>query len=311
MAIKHQLSQQEIDSFFNSGDRRPDVGAVPFDFRRMDRIPKSQVSAIHFLHDAFVRTFSSSLTVYLRSVVTGSLISVEQLPYSDFAEALTTPTCLVYMDMAPYEGSALVEVSPSLVFPVLDLVLGGNGKIKTEMNREITQMETTLLEVFIQLISKDLHEAWKTIVNVEFMSSPMETRPQLSGRFVPTEAVVAVAMEFKVGESTGMLNLVIPSITLKSMGNKFDPQATARRAENPLTEVAIKRKLKGELAVKVECEYSHEKIRMRDLLNLTAGDVFKLGPGIDEAGDLLVNGVPKMRGYLAVSPKNTRTVVVE
>ena len=312
--MKHQLSQQEIDSFFNAatGTQGPtEAGAVPFDFRRLDRIPKSQVSAIHFLHEAFVRSLSSSLTVYLRSFVSGSLISVEQLPYSDFAEAMPTPTCLVYLKMDPYEGHALIEISPTLIAPILDLVLGGRGKSTTELDREITEVEKNLLEGFFQIVTHDLRETWKPVVAVGFYTSSIETSAQLSGRFVPTEAVVAIAMELRIGESVGMVNLAIPSITLKTMGQKFDGQWTSHRAENPATELAIKRKLKRELQVTLECEYSLSTIGMKDLLNLSTGSLFLLGPAFDEAVDVMVNGVPKFRGVLGVSQRNRRTVTLE
>jgi flagellar motor switch protein FliM len=311
---KHQLSQQEIDSFFENATgthATAEASAPPFDFRRLDRIPKSQVSAIHFLHEAFVRSLSSSLTVYLRSFVSGSLISVEQLPYSDFAEALPAPTCMVYLRMDPYEGHALIEVSPTLIAPILDLVLGGNGKLTTGLDREVTEVEKTLLEGFFQIVTHDLRETWKPVVNVSFATSAIETSAQLSGRFVPTEAVVAVAMEIRVGESVGMVNLAIPSLTLKTMGQKFDQQWTAHKAENPATELAIKRKLAQSLQLTVECQYSHTTMGLKDLLSLSAGDVFSLEPGFDESVDVLVNGRPKFKGFLAVSARNSRTVVLE
>ena len=312
--MKHQLSQQEIDSFFNAATGASptiDAGAAPFDFRRLDRIPKSQVSAIHFLHEAFVRSLSSSLTVYLRSYVSGSLISVEQLPYSDFAEALPTPTCMVYLRMDPYEGHALIEVSPTLIAPILDLVLGGNGKVTTVLDREITEVEKTLLEGFFQIVTHDLRETWKPVVAVTFATSAIETSVQLSGRFVPTEAVVAVAMEMRIGESTGMVNLAIPSLTLKTMGQKFDQQWASHKSENPAAELAIKRKLARSLQVTVECQHSGATISLKDLLNLAVGDILTLRPGLDETVDVLVNGKPKFKGFLGVSAKNSRTVVLE
>ena len=47
--MSRQLSQQEIDAAFqNLQGRKREAPAVKFDFRRPDRIPKSQVRAIHF-----------------------------------------------------------------------------------------------------------------------------------------------------------------------------------------------------------------------------------------------------------------------
>ena len=94
-----QLSQQEIDAVFQTTQGRPaDRGskrAALFDFRRPDRIAKSQLRAIHQLHDNFVRNLVSSLSAYLRSYLIVNLVSVEQLSYSEFLECLPwTPTCI-------------------------------------------------------------------------------------------------------------------------------------------------------------------------------------------------------------------------
>jgi flagellar motor switch protein FliM len=312
--LKHQLSEQETDSLFDvAANAHPsdDGGAIPFDFRRLDGIPKSQVGAIQCLHETFVRTLTSSLTIYLRTFVSGSLISVEQLPYSDFAKALANPACLVYLSMEPYEGHALIEVSPILIAPILDLVLGGSGKINIEMDREITEVEKALLEGFFQLLIHDLRETWKPVVALSFAAGVIETKPQPSGGFVPSEAVVAVAMEVRIGEAVGMVSLALPAITLKTMGQKFDQQWTPQRAENPATELVIKRRLARDLEVTVECEYSGATINMKDFLNLAPGEVFALGAAFDETVDVLINGTTKFRGALAVSPKNSRTVVIE
>jgi flagellar motor switch protein FliM len=94
--MSRQLTQQEIDAVFqNLQERRRDAPAVRFDFRRPDRIPKSQVRAIHLLHDTLVRNLVSSLSAYLRSYLTVNLVSVEQLSYSEFLDGLPSPTCMV------------------------------------------------------------------------------------------------------------------------------------------------------------------------------------------------------------------------
>src|ERR1700759_480123 len=128
-----QLSQQEIDAAFQNtsarqADRAGGKRAALFDFRRPDRIAKSQLHAIHQLHHPFVRNLVSSLSAFLRSYLIVNLVSVEQLSYAEFLEGLPSPTCLVSMGLRPYDGNAVLELNPSLTFPVLEMLLGGNGK---------------------------------------------------------------------------------------------------------------------------------------------------------------------------------------
>src|SRR5208337_4637182 len=124
--LNRQLSQQEIDVVFQRmQDRRHKTPAIKFDFRRPDRIPKSQVRAIHMLHDTFVRNLVTSLSAYLRSYLTVNLVSVEQLSYAEFLDGLPSPTCMVSLGLSPYDGNGVLELNPSLVFPILEMLLGG------------------------------------------------------------------------------------------------------------------------------------------------------------------------------------------
>src|SRR5690242_732376 len=77
---------------------------APLDFRHSNRLPNSQLSLIRVLHEAFARTLTSSLSLTLRSFVSGNVISVEQSSYGEFSARLQSPTCIVYLSMLPYEG---------------------------------------------------------------------------------------------------------------------------------------------------------------------------------------------------------------
>src|SRR5580693_10782856 len=145
-----QLSQQEIDAVFQNtqgrqADRSGSKRAVLFDFRRPDRIAKSQLRAIHQLHDNFVRNLVSSLSAYLRAYLIVNLVSVEQLSYAEFLECLPSPTCIIALGLRPYDGNAVLEMNSSLIFPILEILLGGNGKTLINLQREITEIEQSLL----------------------------------------------------------------------------------------------------------------------------------------------------------------------
>ena len=287
-----------------------EIEAAPFDFRRLDRIPKSQLNAVHFLHEAFVRTLTSSLSVYLRSYVSGNLISVEQLPFADFVDGLQSPTCIVYLTMQPYEGQSLVEINHSLLAPILDYVLGGNGKIKTDLNREITDVEETMLETFFKIIVHELVEAWRAVVQINFAVDSLERKTQLSKRIARNEAVVAISIELNVGETVGMINLAIPSITLKMMSQRFDQQWSVRKPGSPEMEGMIVRRLSGRLHLDVELALLGASLDLSDLLAMKPGDVLDLGVPCDGKATVLVNGCAKFKGDL-VAVDDKRSLQVE
>src|ERR1700709_1573474 len=117
----------------------------PYDFRRPDRIAKDQLRSIHLLHETFARSLASSLSAYLRAYVVVNLVSVEQLSFIEFSQGLPSPSCMVVLGMKPFDGSALLEINPALVFPILEMLLGGSGKVTTKLQRELTEIEQSIL----------------------------------------------------------------------------------------------------------------------------------------------------------------------
>jgi flagellar motor switch protein FliM len=312
---KRQLSQQEIDQYIQGMTPRTEASNHPpdvmFDFRRVDRIPQSQMSAVRFLHEQFMRTMTSSLSVYLRAYVTGDLISMEQVPFGDFLDSLPEPTCMASLSMKPYDGQCILEVNQRLISPILDLVLGGNGKNNMELKREISGLEGDMLEEgLLRIIARDLTDTWSTIAPIEFSVVNVATNPQLAKRISLTEGVVAIAMEVRVGEASGMINFAVPSSALKTMRQHFDQRSAVHRPVRRETEAAIKEKMVRELVLGVDCELRGSRIRLRDLLAVKAGDVIDLGVGCDSSATVVVAGRPKFKGSVT-SQANRMAVVVE
>ena len=300
------------DEEFQASEKNEVVGAdtvVPFDFRHSNRLPNSQLSLIHVLHESFIRTLTSSLSLTLRSFVSGSVLSVDQLSYGEFSARMQPPTCIVFLSMLPYEGYAAVEMNHALVAPILDYVLGGNGKIDSELDRELTDIEKGMLEGFFRIIPHDLTEAWRPIASIGFTFDCVETEPLLSNRIARNEAVVVIAMELRIGDKVGKVNLAIPSITLKMLRHKFDQQSTMKRSVSPETESAIKQKVSSALKVDVEWALVGARIRLSDLLNLKSGDLVDLGIEFDGRASMLINGVPKFRGEVIVEGSRHALVI--
>ena len=160
------LSQDEIDRVFkNLKDEKDDTSAksaAAYDFRRPDRIAKDQLRSIHLLHDNFARNLASSLSGYLRAYVIVNLVSVEQLSFAEFTQCLPSPTVLVSLGMKPFDGNAVMELNPSLVFPLLEMLLGGSGKGQA-LSRETTEIEQSILEGLLRIILQDLRSAWLSV----------------------------------------------------------------------------------------------------------------------------------------------------
>jgi flagellar motor switch protein FliM len=310
--LNRQLSQQEIDAVFqNLQDRKRETPAVKFDFRRPDRIPKSQVRAIHLLHDTFVRNVVSSLSAYLRSYLTVNLVSVEQLSYAEFLDGLPSPTCMVSMGLKPYDGNGVLELNPSLVFPILEMLLGGNGKSSGAIQREITEIEQRLLDGLFRIILNDLREAWKGVTEVDFTIESMETEPQLLHILAPNEAVVSIGVEIRMGDTIGMMNIAMPSIVIKMMRQKFDQQWSVRKTLATEAEQARGLRMLRNAALTVEARLEGPRISVREFLNLEEGQLLSFDYPIEKSVGLTVNGEHKYSAQVVSTGKKRAGLVEE
>jgi flagellar motor switch protein FliM len=309
------LSQDEIDSVFRQFQDpavEDDLSkrAIAYDFRRPDRIAKDQLRAIHLLHENFARSLASSLSAYLRAYVMVEMVSVEQLSFVEFTQCLPSPTCIIALGMRPFDGNAVLEINPSLVFPILEMLLGGTGKpTGLKMVRETTEIEQSILEAVYRIILHDLKESWRQVANISFAIDSHETEPSLLQFLAPNEAVVAISLEIRIGESAGMMNIGIPSIIIRMLRQKFDQGWSNRRAAASEEEQARVLRLIRPAKIHVDARLQGPTLRLEDLLELKEGDVLAFDYSSTKPVNLLVNGKLKFLGQV-VSAGNRRSLQI-
>jgi flagellar motor switch protein FliM len=291
----------------------PGAGAsagIPFDFRQSGQIPAAQLDAVRVVYENFVRNLCESLSLALRVEVSGVLAGIEQSSFAAFAESVSTPSCLLYFTMEPHAGSTLIELSQSLVAPILDCVLGGSGKIDSPLDREVTDIEQAMLDGFFGILAHELREAWKPVAPIAFQFDDVETAPQASHRFSAGDSVILAAADLRVGETEGRVNVALPALTLKVLRQKLEARPEVRKSGSREFEHAIQEKLAAGLKLDLDCALVGSNIRLRDLLKLKVGDLIDTGIACDGAATILVNGVPKFCGEVTVEG-TTQSVAIQ
>ena len=273
--------------------------AQPYDFRRPDRIAKDQLRAIHMLHENFARSLASSLSAYLRAYAVVNLVSVEQLSFMEFSQCLPSPTVITALGMPPYDGSAVLEMNPGFVFPVIEILLGGSGRPGgIKLDREITEIEQSILEGLYRIILNDMREAWRSVTVFDFEIQNTETDPQMLQILAPNEAVVAISMEVRIGDAVGLMNIGIPSIIIKMLRQKFDQQWSVRKAEVTPKEIERNLHLIRNSTLHLDARLTGPTISTEDLLRLEPGDVVKLDFSLDKPLRLNMNGTHRCDGHV-------------
>ncbi len=311
--MKRVLTQQEIDAVFHgSGEARESRSDVlAFDFNRLDRLPKSQLRALHLVHENFVRNLASSLSAYLRSYVALNLVSMEQMSYAEFQEGLANPTCIAYIGMAPYEATSVMELNMSLVFQLIELLLGSKGSSPAPVQRKITDIEKKLVQTLMRVVLRDLSEAWKSVADVAFSIQSLASEPQLLYVIAPGEAVIVIAIEVRVGTTSGLMNLAIPSIFIKRLRHKFDQLQRIRRAEPTEKDQVHLAKLLEEATLTFQAEMDGGTVSAETLFNLETDQILILDHPDDRRVRGFLNGKHKLLGSLVLKNEKFAFLVDE
>ena len=282
------LSQDEIDQLLtaiSSGDIETEEIRQPtdqrkikiYDFKRPDKFSKEQIRTVSIMHETFARLSTTSLSAQLRSVCQVHVASVDQLTYEEFIRSIPNPTTLAVINMDPLKGSAIMEIDPSITFSVIDRLFGGQGE-GAKVTRDLTDIEQSVMEGIIVRILGNMREAWSQVIDLRPRLGQIETNPQFAQIVPPTEMVVLVTLETKVGDVEGMMNFCIPYLTIEPIIGKLSAQywySTVRRGATT-ENLNILRERLSTIEVNLVAEIGNMNLTVRDVLSLTPGDVIRL-----------------------------------
>ncbi|MDR3078015.1 MAG: flagellar motor switch protein FliM [Planctomycetota bacterium] len=309
------LSQNEIDALMNDVNAGVDAVSEPvvkaaaeeelpedvqfYDFKRPERVSNDQMRSIGMMHEVLARKLGASLSAYLRTIVEVKMSEVAQLTYQEFLMSLPSPTCFNLLKCDPLDGSMVLEINPSIVFPILDKLLGG-GRDPIIPEREMSDIEWRLISHVTSETLVFLHDCWKPIMDIDFMVSGRESNPNLVQIVPPNEVVILISFEIKMGSSSGMLNLCIPFPVIESKMGDFSTiqtwfqtrRATDVAAENAKLNEGVKF---APLNAVVYVGKSH--IKMRDLLRLRPGDLILTKKNVTDPLIMTIADRPKFWVY--------------
>ena len=270
---------------------------VVYDFHNADRVSQDQLRSLHLLYEAFGRNFASSLSAYLRAFVDVTLKSIEQIPYSAFVKPLPDPTLFVSITMKPIDSNMALEMNPTLVFPMIDMILGGPGT-NLEENRNLTEIELNIIEGVIKLAMRDLGTAWQSIMEFDFFLEGKGTKPQMFQIVSQSETVVSIMLEVKIGDFSGRMNMCIPSHVLKLLRSKFDQQWQAPRHKSIENEEEKIMRLVERIPLTLSGEIPDCTMTVGELLKISTGDIIALNHRVSDPVSMRVCGIDKFTGNI-------------
>ena len=311
------LSQEEVESLLSAMEgRAPAIGnggAVattgrhgakisPYDFKRPERVGKEQMRALQTMHEGFGRNFGAALSALLRTIVEVKLTSVDQLTYSEFVFSLENPTCFNLINAAPLEGQLILDINLSLLYPIIDRLLGGSSEQSPPIRRPLTEIELRLVGRITDLFLAEMKHAWENVLELDLSVDRVESNPQLVQIVPPNEVVVLISFEITLGDVRGMANLCITFNSIERISQQLTSNSWVAYGKRPPTPQSIQQitdRLTGS-QVEVVVELAETHIATADLIGLQIGDVITTEKDIRQPLVVSVEGRPKYHAEAGV-----------
>ncbi len=301
------LSQNEIDNLLaalSTGELDADTlsdstekQVKNYDFKRPAKFSKEHLRTLEIIHEHYGRLLSTNLPVYLRKTVQVAVASSETVTFSEFTNALASPSILGIINFHPLNGTIILDMAPNLGFAMIDRMLGGQGEA-LERSRDFSEIEMTILQKMMVVCMQLMRDPWKNVVEVNPVLDRIETNPAFAQIISPSDMIAIVTLNVKIGDTEGFFNICLPFFTLEDVMDKLNTKFWFSN----MTEISGE-----EYSEYLEAMIRHVDIPIRAVLGgssisvgefmmLQPGDVIRVDTDVDSELDVYVGNIRKFTG---------------
>lgn len=284
------LQQNEIDALVRAarGGGRAQTSVTRWDYHQAG-MSREQLNAISALHEGFARNLTNSIGAYLRIGFQAGLASAEHVSYREFLGGIPEKSYLGSVRVEPAGAAALVQMDMAIAFPLIDVLLGGEG-LGEAPSREITEIEEQILETIMRIICRELQNAWQPL-GIEFVFEQRQQPGRVQHLLPVEEKTLGLSFELTMKNCRGLMSVAVPVVMSSALLRRLS-------AARPRTQVLLgapdsgarlRRRLLGckfrfELQLKLQASSASE------IADLKRGDVLVLNRRADGLAEIACGG---------------------
>lgn len=275
--------------------RKKKSDAKPFNFRRPNKFNRDHFRAFQIVHETFGRQLTTVLSTTLRAVSSVSLLSVEECSYGEFIEAADNPSFMAILQISPLPGASLWYLPMSLAMSAVERLLGGTGK-GPYPERSLTDIEALLMRDLTDRCLREMTYSYESMFEVHAKTMQLESNPQFAQISSPSDMVLLVTFDVRIGESEGNAQLCIPYASVQAqLENLTGGHLFADRAANdPVAVGHAVRERTFNVPLDVSVLFNTVTMTGSSILELAVGDVLPLHHPVDTPLTVKAGGVPHL-----------------
>lgn len=311
-ALLSAVSDNRIDSDDMGGDDGMKSVVVQYDLANQDRIIRGRMPTLDIIHDRFIRLFRVTLSNALRKMANLSVNSTGPLKFSEFMNSLPLPSCLNILRLDPLRGAAVMVIESKLLYALVDSFFGGNDVPYTKIEgKDFTQIEIKIARRVVLSAIDDYEKAWEPVYPLKVGYSRTEINPQFVAVVPPSDVVIATTFDVELEKVSGTIKIVIPYATLEPIKSKLSVGFQSEQLEVDFIWInRIKEQIMGTSA-NVLVKLGEADITVRDLMDLSPGDIIQLDTDATMPLDVEVENIAKFKGIPGLLKGNRALKITE
>ena len=315
------LSQKQIDELLNSFNTQgskafeeiEEQGAEKkkiknYDFKTPKKFTKEQLKVIDSIFENYSRVLSSYLTGLMRLYCKVEVMQIEEQRYYEFNNALPDYVMMSLVNLGVHdedvmETNCIMQISNPITFTIIDRLMGGLGTY-TEVNRDFTEIEITLMEGIMEKMAQSLKGAWSQYIDMDPVMTAIETNSRVMQSIGPDEVIILVSLEIEIKDVKNVMSFCIPAMNLESIMNKFgDRWARPTQRQDPKKDQERRRNIMSALKdsdIDVRAVLCDTQVDLYDILTLQVDDIIPLNIPITKNVELKIGGNVWYDGKLGI-----------
>lgn len=243
-----------------------------FDFGQAGHISADQLRILRSIDEQFARSLTHTLSAWLRVNLTVSPLPNEQQPFQAFAESCGTDYTLP-VQLVEHHVRGSLRWSMRLVPEVVDLLLGGSGGVPA-LDRELTEIEETVLQSVIEIVVRELNAAWMHI-GLSFEMQQRDRDGQQNRLMAAQEKTLCLHYEVQMPGVNGELGFCFPVSALNTSLRAFAAIRDVPRPRPPEERQRMEAALRG-ARLKAGLCFPPMRIAAGELQQLRPGSMLRL-----------------------------------
>jgi flagellar motor switch protein FliM len=253
-------------------------------FRAAGRLSNEDARAVNALHD----TVANHIAVAFEALFGTSLaVKFAELNQTSVHEHVAGVPAFCYVVQCS-SGLVTVEIDLDLVFPIIDLLMGGAGNAGNA-DRDLSEIEEEVMRDIVALIVQQAEAVW-AIPGLSIAPGSRIKPAAMLQTFRPTEKLTALRFEADLANAKGAFSLVLSNSMLDLLTKQIETDRSQKKSRMfnfpalPLRERIL------DCEIEVSTELPVLRVSVKDLVSLAPGSVLKLRSPIQTPAALTIGG---------------------